>query len=62
MKVKLIMILMKERRRQNGKRCEEEGINMTLGEGTPQEEALEDPEDDPANDKITSMQVQMKVL
>ena len=42
--------------------CEEEGINITSGEGEPQVEALEDPEDDPVDDKISSMWVQMKVL
>ena len=30
-------------------------IDITLGEGEPQEEALEDHEDNPADDKISSM-------
>ena len=55
MKVKLIMMWMKERKKQNGNICKED---LTSGEGKPQEEPLDDPEDD----KISSMQAQMKVL
>ena len=41
--------------------CQEEGIDITSGKGEHVEEAVEH-DDAPANEKITSMQVQMKVL
>ena len=42
--------------------CKEQGIELTLGEGEPQEELLEDDAEDPEDGKIRSMQSQMKVL